>query len=196
MPNKGLKFPPEILTDEEARAVLLAPDPRKPTGARNRAIIATMWGSGLRVSELLALRTTDINFDEGTVRVLNGKGGKPRIAGIWEGSLVHVERWMEMRRKQGIRTRTLFCTLHGTPVKARDVGAMLKREAEKAGVQTRVYCHGFRHLHAATMERNGVTVTVISKQLGHANHAVTGRYLDHISPTERVQIVKEFRKEL
>jgi site-specific recombinase XerD len=187
------KRPPEVLTPEEARALVYAPSERAPTGVRNRALIATLYGAGLRLREALEVRTFDFLLDAGEFRILHGKGDESRVAHIDEGALVHVARWVDLRRARAIPGRVLFCTLSGGALSPRYVRAMLNRMAARAGIERRVHPHGLRHTHAAELERDGVSVTVIQKQLGHKSLSTTQIYLDHISPTARGEILRKRR---
>jgi len=194
--HKGQKFPAEILTRDEVRALLYAPNPAAPTGLRNRALIATMYGSGLRVAEALALKPTDVNLDDGNIRVLHGKGDKARTVGIDQGAIMHIARWVDLRAGRGIRGRVLFCTLDGGPLSPRYVRAMLTRMAARAGIDKRVHPHGLRHTHAVELEHDGFTVSEIQQQLGHASLGTTAGYLNHISPSARVAKIRNRRATL
>lgn len=194
--NAGKRFQPEVLTEDEARRLLHAPSGRAPTGQRNRALIAVMYGAGLRISEALALKPSDIDPERGEVRVLRGKGEKARTVGIDDGALWHVTRWIDTRKAMGIRGRVLMCTLEGGPLQPRYVRAMLARAAERAGVDKRVHPHGLRHTHAAELERGQHTVSEIQQQLGHTSLHTTATYLNHISPSERVAKIKARRSVL
>jgi len=192
----GEKFPTEVLNADEVRALLYAPSNRAPTGLRNRAIIAVMYGAGLRLSEALALRPTDIDLDAGSIRVLHGKGDKARTVGIDEGALMHIARWMDTRRARGIKGRVLLCTLDGGELSPRYVRAMLSRMSDRAGIDKRVHPHGLRHTHAAELESSGFTVSEIQQQLGHASLNTTAVYLNHISPSARVSKIRNRRSTL
>lgn len=192
----GRKFPAEILTRDEARALLHAPSDRAPTGVRNRALIAVMYGAGLRVSEALALKPSDVDVDAGSIRILHGKGNKARFAGIDSGALVHLVRWVETRRALGLRGRWLFCTLKGGPVSTSYVRAMLRRVGARAGVEKRTHAHGLRHSHAAELEAAGFTVSEVQQQLGHTSLATTATYLNHISPSARIGKIRDRRAEI
>jgi integrase/recombinase XerD len=194
--HKGERFPVEILTAEEARALLYAASPRAPTGIRNRALIALMYGAGLRLAEALALKPSDVDLEAGSIRVLHGKGDKARTAGIDEGAAGHVARWMDTRRALKIRSRHLICSLQGKPLQPRYVRAMLTRMAARAKIDKRVHPHGLRHTHAVELEREGLTVSEIQDQLGHSSLNTTATYLRHISPSVRVARIRQRRTEL
>jgi site-specific recombinase XerD len=182
--NKGRKYPAEPLTEAEAGALIGACSPVSRTGIRNRALLTVMYRGGLRIAESLALKPSDADPGRGTVRVLSGKGRKARTVGLDPGGMAVVQRWTEARRAAGIRGGTLFCTLAGGKLSDKYVRALLRRLAAKAGIDKRVHPHGLRHSHAAELAAEGVPVNVISRQLGHANSAVTARYLDHVAPAQ------------
>lgn len=194
--NRGRRFPPEILTPAESRALLYAPSSRAPTGLRNRAVIAVLYGAGLRLAEAIALKPSDVNFDAAEVRVLHGKGDKARTAGIDDGALGHLARWADRRRALGIRGRVLLCTLGGDPLDPRYVRQMLTRAAARAGIDKRVHPHGLRHTHAAELEQGGFTASEIQQQLGHTSLNTTAVYLNHISPSARVAKIRNRRTSL
>lgn len=186
-----MKLPVEILDHDEIRSLIAACSNRAPTGIRNRALIATIYRTGLRLGEALALMPKDISAREQTIRVLNGKGRKARTVGIDVDGLAYIERWLEVRKRHGLNGRhPVFCTLSGQPVKQAYVRALLPRLAEKAGIDKRVHAHGLRHTHAAELAREGLPVNLIQQQLGHASLAVTSRYLDHIAPQQLIEAMK------
>jgi site-specific recombinase XerD len=181
-PAPKRRFPAQPLTEDEVMALLNRCSTRAPTGIRNRALIAVLYRCGLRISEALDLRVSDVDARKGTVRVLHGKGNKARTVGIDAGGLAMVQRWADVRASRGIKRGNLFCTLEGARVSDRYVRDMLKRLAAKAGIDKRVHPHGLRHTHFSELAEEGVPINVISKQAGHSNSAVTARYIDHIAP--------------
>ena len=175
-----------MLTSDEVRALTRGCSTRAPTGIRNRALITVMYRGGLRVDEALSLKPSDIDPKTGTIRILHGKGDKARVVAIDDGAMATIQRWIDARRKLGIRNGRLFCTLQGGEVQAVYVRNLMKRLAAKAGIDKRVHPHGLRHTHAAELAMEGVPVHVIQKQLGHASLAVTDRYLNHVMPADVV----------
>lgn len=189
--------PPEPLTAAEVRALIYAPSSRAPTGLRNRALMATMYGAGLRLAEALALRPSDVNHEAGEIFVRHGKGDKHRTVGIDDGALGHIARWTDRRRELGFgRCPYLFCTLAGKPLHQSYVRAMMVRYGNRAGIDKRVHPHGLRHTHAAELERDGFTVRDIQDQLGHAHLNTTEVYLKHLSPSQRTAKIRSRRAEL
>lgn len=190
------KRPPEILTADEALQLVYAPNDRYPTGMRNRALIATLYGGGLRIQEALDLRPTDLDYKFRSIRILHGKGDKDRFAAIDQGAMFHVVRWADLRKARGIRGKALFCTLAGGPLSQRYVHAMLQRMASRVEIVKRVHAHGLRHTHAVELEQGGFTVSEIQQQLGHVNLNTTAVYLNHISPSARIAKIANRREVL
>ena len=93
------RLPPEILTDDEVCAMMRACGRYAPTGLRNRALIALLYRTGLRINEALYLYPKDLNLADGSVRVLNGKGGKSRTVGLDPGATAIIERWLDARSR-------------------------------------------------------------------------------------------------
>jgi len=96
---RSRRRPPEVLTEPEAIALIKACSSRAPTGVRNRALIAVLWRSGLRISEALALELRDIDMQAGTLRVRHGKGDKSRTVGVDEQTSALLARWLDRRRR-------------------------------------------------------------------------------------------------
>ena len=189
-PNKGRRYPAEVLTAAEVAAVIGRCSPRAPTGIRNRALLMLLYRSGLRVSEALALRASDVNLAAHTARVLHGKGNKATTRGFHPCAADALARSINTRKALGIRNGTLFCTLRGGPVSDQYVRNLLHRLGERAGVDKRVHPHGLRHTFAVELEAAGTPVTVISKLLGHSSTAVTSRYLDHLTNAQAVTVLE------
>ncbi|MBI1190047.1 MAG: tyrosine-type recombinase/integrase [Tepidisphaera sp.] len=185
--TKGRTFPVEVLTADEVERLMGACSRKAPTGIRNRALIALLYRTGLRISEALSLQPKDLDPERGTVRVLRGKGGKARTVGMDAGGFALLDKWMAMRPK----SQWVFCTLDGAQVSDYYVRNMLPRIAEKAGIEKRVHPHGLRHTHAARLADERVPIHLIAAQLGHSNIGTTSRYIDHIAPGAVVAAVRE-----
>jgi site-specific recombinase XerD len=189
--NAGRRFPAEILTPDEVRALIRACSSRAPTGIRNRALLVLLYRGGLRITEALRLHPKDLDRAAGTVTVLRGKGDKRRTIGLDPGAFALVERWLEARAKQRISARApLLCTLHGKPLASAYVRALMPRLARRAGIEKRVHAHGLRHTHAAELAREGVPMNVVQAQLGHSSLATTSRYLAHIAPAQLIEAMR------
>lgn len=185
--NAGQTLPPEVLTPEEVRALLQVPSSRAPTGIRNRALLAVLYRGGLRISEALALEGRDLDPQAGTLTVRHGKGDRRRVVGLDAGAFALLDRWRDERKRRGLRTGPIFCTLDGRPLQASYVRSLLPRLAAKAGIEKRVHPHGLRHTCAAELAVEGVPVPLIQQQLGHASLHTTTVYLRHIAPVELVE---------
>lgn len=181
----GQKYPVEPLTRQEIEA-LLAACSKGATGTRNRALVGLLWRSGLRVSEALALKPSDVG--ERSVRVLHGKGDKARLVGLDATAKALLDLWLSERKALGLKG-PLFCTLKGEPVKTAYVRALFKRLAADAGIDKRVHPHGLRHTHAFELINEGVPLNAISAQLGHSNLLTTQRYVNHLNPAAVIDLI-------
>jgi len=181
----------EPLSREEV-AALLEQCNRGPTGIRGRALITLMYRGMLRINEALHLRPADVDFRNGEVRVLHGKGGKARTIAMNQAGLELVNHWLEKRHERDAMANSnwLFCTLDGKPLDQPYVRKLLKRLKGKAGIVKRVHPHGLRHSGACEMRRAGVHIAIISKALGHASIATTAIYLDHIAPEDVAEAMR------
>ena len=189
--NHGRRFPPEILTPDEVRALIKACSHRAPTGVRNRALLVLLYRGGFRIAEALALKPKDLDRQAGTVTILHGKGDKRRTIGLDPGAFAVVERWLDVRLKRGINGRApLICTLRGAPVATAYVRALLPRLAARAGIEKRVHAHGLRHTHAAELALEGTPMNLIQAQLGHGSLATTDRYLRHVAPAQLIEAMR------
>ena len=189
--NKGKKLPPEPLTADEMKALINVPSKRAPTGIRNRALLVVLYRAGLRVSEALALKPKDLDAEQGTIRVLHGKGDKCRVVGLDPGAWAIVQLWLDKRASMGLNGRqTVFCTLKGQPMRDSYVRGLMKRLAARAGVEKRVHAHGLRHTHAFELASEGVPVHEIQRQLGHSSLATTDRYVNHLNPAAAVESIR------
>lgn len=188
--NAGKTYPPEPLTPDEVAALLAGCSLRAPTGIRNRALITMLYRSGLRISEALALKPANVSMEDCTARVLHGKGGKATVRGFHPTATDSLARWLDARKKLGLKNGPLFCTLDGSPLSDRYVRDLLKRLAAKAGIDKRVHPHGLRHTFSDELRRSGADVVTISKLLGHSSIAVTARYLDHLTNAGAVEALR------
>jgi site-specific recombinase XerD len=183
------------LTKAEVHALLRACSTRFHSGVRMRALVAVMYGSGLRIAETLALFPRDVDLAKGTVRVRNGKGDKTRLVGLDPYACALVERWTERRKALGLtRNSPLFAVYTvgkvGKPLDARYVREALARLGRKAGISKRVHPHGLRHSVAFDLAMSGTPTHVIQAQLGHASLAVTDRYVRHLAPADVVGVMR------
>jgi site-specific recombinase XerD len=190
--NKGLRYPPDPPTVEEIIAVMRAAGD-SPEGVRLRGVIVVLWRAGLRISEALALNETDLDPERGALLVRHGKGDKRREVGMDRWGWSHLTPWLELRT--GLPVGQLFCVVRGStrgrPCAPAGVRKQLHDAALAAGVRRRFAPHQLRHLHAVEMSREGISLLVIQRQLGHADLAITSRYLRGIDNTEIIQAVRQ-----
>jgi site-specific recombinase XerD len=209
--------PIEILAPGDVLALMQKCSRRAPTGVRHRALIALLYGSGLRISEALALHARDVDLDGLAVTVHAGKGARRRVSALLPDAADAVQRWLDRRVELGLSGQhVLFCTIGrgaagrhptkpGGALTREYVARVLRRLAKRAGIDKRVHPHGFRHSHADLLRRRGFDMEELRKQLGHRSLHVTGLYLDHLGShdlPERIRSVgpvfepQDKRKEL
>lgn len=167
---------PEVLSFEEVSALLCAPDVSQEEGLRDRAILAVLYASGLRVSEVCSLNLHSI--DDDVVRV-KGKGGKERIVPIAKTAVDAVDAYLLQVRKAD-DDEALFLVRKGRRIDRHFVWQRVKFYAKKANIIKRVSPHTLRHSFATHLLENGADLRVIQEMLGHASIATTDRYT-HLS---------------
>ena len=163
---------PEVLTIEEIDALLAAPDRKSREGMRDRAILAVLYASGLRVSELCDLNIHSI--DEREIRV-KGKGGKERIIPIALMAVEAVDRYLVEARAEGIG-EALFVDRKNKRISRYTVWKRIKLYARAAGIVKEISPHTLRHSFATHLLENGADLRIIQEMLGHAQIATTDRY--------------------
>jgi len=193
--NAGCKYPVEVPTREEVNAVLKLCSRRAPSGIRNRALLVTLYRSGLRVQEALDLLPKDIDFAAATINVRSGKGGKQRIVGVDDGALGAIEAWMTKRSTLGVTAKQpLFCQItrgrEGRPLHQQVVRDVLNRLGARAGIDKRLHCHALRHACASEMVAEGFDLSHVQAQLGHSSLTITQRYIAKIAPHQLASAMK------
>jgi site-specific recombinase XerD len=181
---------PEFLTEDESAALLKQPNARYPTGLRNLTMLRLMLDAGLRASELLALRTSDIDLNTGKLAVIEGKGKKDRALWLNDAALALVRRWRESRP---VQSDLLFTTLKGEPVSGRYLREMVKRLGVKAGIKKDVHPHLLRHTFATKFYRETRNILMTQKALGHEDVSTTMIYT-HVVDAELEAALRSFNK--
>lgn len=167
----------ELLTPDEATALVHASSGRAPTGLRNRALVAVMYRSGLRPGEALALRPGDVDLEAGAVTVPPRKGGRRRVTGIDATTRDLIRDWAARRSERGIGDEApLFCTLAGETIKAAYVRELLPRLARRAQIRKRVHPLALRYANAAELAEEGMPASMIDRHLGVAPTGAARRY--------------------
>lgn len=189
------KRPIEVLTAQDAESLFVAIPRESPSAKRNRALLALMYGAGLRLRESTAVQIQDIDLEGGRVLVRRGKGARLRTAALPGEASRQMMPWLRARHKfLGDETRTLCPVLWG-PTKGRElnsryVRSMLRRYGDRAGIIKRLHPHSLRHSHACRLADKGVPLHIIQRQLGHSNIATTSLYLDVLAPNQVVDQVR------
>lgn len=170
---------PRFLEPEQIQKLLSCPDTNNLLGARDRAILETLYSSGLRVSELVALNLNDVDF-LGEVLHLRGKGKKERIAPIGPSALQAIQRYLTFRdvdpRKQSFDQHALLINKHGKRLSTRSVRRKLDKYLRQAGLDPRISPHTLRHSFATHMLNNGADLRVVQELLGHRSLSTTQVY--------------------
>jgi integrase/recombinase XerD len=181
LPRFGRKLP-DFLSVDEVDRLLAAPDRAKPRGARDAAMLETLYATGLRVSELCKLRLRDVNFDAGYLMTL-GKGRKERLVPVGEAALDRVRSYVETSRPGFLGARsadTLFLTHHGRAMTRQGFWKLLGRYARGAGIRKRISPHKLRHSFATHLVERGADLRAVQAMLGHADIGTTEIYT-HLS---------------
>lgn len=182
LPKIGKKLP-EVLEKEEIDALIQAIDLSKNEGHRNRAIIETLYSCGLRVSELIGLKITNLYFDEGFIRVI-GKGNKERLVPVSSSVEKEVNIYRDhIRRHQEIapgHEDFLFLNRRGKQLTRVMIFTIIKQLAEKINLNKNISPHTFRHSFATHMVEHGANLRAIQEMLGHESISTTEIYT-HLS---------------
>lgn len=186
---------PRFLAEEEAGALVERPDPRTPLGKRDRALLEILYGSGLRVGELVSLDLDDVDATGGVVRV-QGKGGRERLAPLGSKAIAALGDYLERGRPRLLRLsagadreRALFLNCRGSRLSARGVREVVARYSAGLGGGNPVSPHTLRHSFATHLLDNGADLRAVQELLGHASVATTQIYT-HVT-RERLRAVYE-----
>lgn len=175
-PRVGMKLP-EVLSTAEIDALIQVIDLSKPEGHRNRAIIETLYGCGLRVSELVNLRFTDIHPGEGFITV-TGKGNKQRLVPISNSALKEIENYKHHRDKLPVikDINIVFLNRRGSRLTRAMIFTIIKDLAGKAGIKKKISPHTFRHSFATHLIEGGADLRAVQEMLGHESILTTEIY--------------------
>jgi integrase/recombinase XerD len=169
---------PKTLTEAQVEALLAAPDVETPLGLRDRAMLEVLYASGLRVSELVSLKTVNVSFVECALRV-TGKGGKERLVPFGEEALRWIERYVAEARAAILGRRTsdaLFVTGLGGPMTRQMFWKLIKAHALRAGIAAPLSPHTLRHAFATHLLNHGADLRAVQMLLGHADISTTTIY--------------------
>ncbi len=180
-PRRGRRLP-TVLNQAEGRALLAQPGTGKPAAYRDAAMLELLYGAGLRVSELVELRLSDVDPEGGYVHCF-GKGSRERVVPLGEPALRAVERYLRRGRPflgKGAKTEHLFLNRFGRGMTRQSVHRMLVRYARQAGLTKKVSPHTLRHTFATHLLAGGADLRSVQEMLGHADVATTQIYT-HLS---------------
>ena len=169
---------PKILSEPQVEALLAAPDTDTPLGLRDRTMIELMYASGLRVSELVGLKTVYLSLDEGALRV-TGKGSKERLVPFGAEAHAWVRRYLAEARAailKGQASDALFVTARGGPMTRQMFWKLIKAHALKAGIHAPLSPHTLRHAFATHLLNHGADLRAVQMLLGHADISTTTIY--------------------
>lgn len=179
LPRLEKRLPRVILTFQEVRRILEAPDAKTPRGLRDRAMLETLYGTGIRVSELCNLTPYDVDTEERVLRVVQGKGRKDRNVPLTRAAAEAIEAYLVKGRAKLAgrgRTRTLFIQDKGGTMDRATASRIVSGWAEAAGVKKHVTPHTFRHTVATHLLKGRADIRHIQSLLGHASLGTTQRY--------------------
>jgi len=169
---------PKSLTEEDVESLLAAPPVDKPLGLRDRAMLETLYASGLRVSELVSLKLGQVSQDMGVVRVV-GKGSKERLVPLGEEAIAWIRRYLKEARPQLLGARAaddLFVTARGAAMTRQMFWQLLRRYAARAGLKKPISPHTLRHAFATHLLNHGADLRVVQLLLGHSDISTTQIY--------------------
>lgn len=192
-PKLGRKLP-DILSVNEISDIIEKIDLSKPEGQRNRAMLEVLYGSGLRVSELINLKISDISFNENIILV-TGKGNKQRLVPLGELSKKQTLIYLEKIRpnigvKKGFEDY-LFLSRRGSRLSRQMVFIVIKNKVEELGIAKKISPHTFRHSFATHLVQGGANIRVVQQLLGHASIVTTEIYT-HLNTDDLRKSILEF----
>jgi len=192
-PKIGRKLP-DTLSEKEIDKLINAIDLSKPQGERNRAILETLYGCGLRVSELINLKLSDLFFDEGFIKV-TGKGDKQRFVPIVEITQKYINIYRtEIRNHLNIQAGfedTLFLNRRGKQLTRAMIFTIIKQLGEKIGLKKNISPHTFRHSFATHLLQNDADLRSIQLMLGHESITTTEIYV-HLDKSHLTKVIEKF----
>ena len=169
---------PDVLTVDEVDRMVESFDLSQPEDRRNRAIIETLYGCGLRVSELVGLRISDLYLTDGYI-IVEGKGEKRRLVPISQNAIREINLYMEDRRELDIKRGSediLFLNRRGAKLTRVMVYYIVKRACERCGIRKQVSPHTLRHTFATHLLEGGANLRAIQQMLGHESITTTEIY--------------------
>ena len=188
------RYLPDTLSEREIDLMIAEIDLSLPEGERNRAVLETLYGCGLRVSELTALRLSDLFFKEGFLKV-TGKGDKQRFVPIGPATIHYINLYVKQVRVhqpiQETHKDTVFLNRRGRGLSRAMIFTIIKQLAIKAGIKKKVSPHTFRHSFATHLLENGADLRAIQQMLGHESITTTEIYT-HVETAHLTKVMLQF----
>lgn len=192
-PKTGRKLP-DTLSEEEVDMIIAAIDLSKPQGERNRAMLETLYACGLRVSELVSLKLSDLYFEEGFISV-QGKGNKQRFVPISEHTQKYIGIYCDQVRTHITpapdSTNIVFLNRRGKYLTRAMIFTIIKNLVEKVGIKKTISPHTFRHSFATHLLKNGADLRSIQQMLGHESITTTEIYT-HIDRSQLAETLEKY----
>jgi len=192
LPKSGLKLP-DVLSFEEVKSLLNAPDINKPIGARDAAMIELLYAAGLRVSELVNLKLQDVNLEACFVRVF-GKGSKERVVPIGLYAKEKIDFYIKTFRAKllkNVASPHLFVARAGKPMTRQGFWKLLRKYGQKAGIIRKIKPHSLRHSFASHLLEGGADLRSVQIMLGHVDISTTQIYT-HVAREHLKKIHEKF----
>ena len=170
---------PKTLSEDQVETLLQAPDERTSLGLRDRAMLETLYATGLRVSELISLALLDVSLTEGVVRITQGKGGKDRLVPLGAEALHWLDLYMQTSRPDLLgqrRSDALFITSRAAAMTRQSFWLIVKKYAALADIHVPLSPHVLRHAFATHLLNHGADLRVVQMLLGHADISTTQIY--------------------
>jgi len=170
---------PKTLSEAQVDALLRAPDLNTARGLRDRAMLETLYATGLRVSELVNIKVLEVSLNEGVVRVVMGKGGKDRLVPLGAEAAHWIDRYLQAARPELAGARVsdaLFLTARAQPMTRQAFWQLIKKYAVVSGVRAPLSPHVLRHAFATHLLNHGADLRVVQMLLGHADISTTQIY--------------------
>jgi len=185
---------PDVLNQDEIETILNQPNPVEPLAIRDKAILETLYATGMRVTEAITLKQSNVNKDEGIVRVF-GKGSKERLVPIGKSALKWIAKYLNEVRgnlsKQGSGQDVLFLNARGRPMSRMAVWNIVRTYTTKSGIKKEVHPHTFRHSFATHLLEGGADLRAVQEMLGHSDISTTQIYT-HIDREYLKEVHKTF----
>jgi integrase/recombinase XerD len=187
------RYLPETLNELQVEQFLETIDTKVPHGLRDRAMIELLYASGLRISELANARLENFNFEDRIVRV-TGKGNKTRLVPVGRKACEALAAYLSTERPKLVKRRSsseIFLSERGTKLTTARILQIVKKHAQRAGLQTNIYPHLLRHSFATHLLGNGADLRIIQEMLGHADISTTQVYT-HVDQQRLKAVHRQF----